>query len=85
MDVNLITTSAIETVGIIQILKNFLPEKFPKWLYAIFMCVLAPLFCLIGQYCPQIVTTSILTICVSQLGYETILQTIKKLISKGSE
>lgn len=84
MDIQLITTSAIETVGIIQILKNFMPEKFPKWLYAVFMCILSPVFCIIGTYCPQLVTTSIITICVSQLGYETILQSIKKIIDKGA-
>lgn len=85
MDYKNIVMAAIETVGIIQVIKNFIPEKFPKWLYAVIMCILAPVFCVVGSYCPPIVSASIMTICVSQLGYEEIIQSIKKLVSKGTE
>lgn len=85
IDYKLIFICSLEVVGFIQVLKNFMPEKFPKWLYAVFMCVLSPIFCAVYIYCPPFITYSIMTICVSQLGYEEIIQSIKKIVSRGSE
>lgn len=85
LDYKQIITSSIEVVGIIQVLKNFMPDKFPKWVYAVFMIVLSPIFCAIYTYCPPFITYSVITICVSQLGYEEIVQSIKKIIARGSE
>lgn len=85
MDLSIISIAAVETVGFIQIIKNFLPEKTPTWIYSIIMLVLAVAFSFISTYAPKVITTALLTVCVSQIGYETILQTIKKIAAKIGE
>lgn len=82
MDLSIISIASVETVGFIQVLKNFLPEKTPTWIYSVVMVLFAVLFSVISTYCPKVVTTALLTICLSQIGYETILQTVKKLAGK---
>lgn len=80
----LIVTCSVEVVGIIQILKNFLPKSVPAWIYAVAMAVTSIVVTLAAVYLPSIVTVIILVACCSQLGYETIIQTFKKLASKAS-
>lgn len=82
MDIETITQSAIMTVGIVQVLKNFMPEKTPTWIYSVLMIVLSAVFVLISMFAPKWIATSVITICVAQLGYEGIIQTIKKMVSK---
>lgn len=79
MNLELITQASLETVGTVQVLKNFLPESFPKKLWAVIMPILAVGFTLVETYLSSIIGTCILVVCCSQIGYESILQTLKKL------
>lgn len=82
MDIETITQSAIMTVGIVQVLKNFMPEKTPTWVYSVLMIVLSFVFVAVSMFAPKWIATGIITVCVAQLGYEGIIQTIKKMVSK---
>lgn len=82
MDIETITKASIMTVGIVQVLKNFMPEKVPTWIYSILMIALSFAFTFVSLFAPVWVATGIITVCVSQLGYEGIIQTIKKMVSK---
>lgn len=89
MDLTLVTYAAIQAVGFLQIIKNFLPKSFPTWIYAIMMMILSALFTLVNVFLPPVVSSIFMTICISQLGYETILQTVKNfaqnVISKQAQ
>lgn len=85
MDVETITIAAIETVGVVQIVKNFMPSWFPKSLYSVIMILLSGLFVYVCVNLPGWVTTSVLTCCVAQIGYEGILQTIKRIANQGNK
>ncbi len=79
MNWNTILFVAFSAIGIIQYLKGLF-VKAPAWMWAITL----PIAC-IGLSCawtllPSWVVQGILALALSQLGYETIIQTVKKLI-----
>lgn len=78
MDFNLIAQAAVNTVGITQVIKNFMPKKTPTFVYTIIMLFLAIVFTWVNSY-HLVVANAITVIAVAQTGYETIIQTIKKL------
>lgn len=70
---------AFSAIGVLQYLKGLF-AKAPSWIWAITL----PVAC-IGLSCawavlPLWVAQGILALALSQLGYETIIQTVKKLI-----
>lgn len=85
MEIETITQASIMTVGIVQVLKNFMPEKTPTWVYSVLMIVLAFGFVAITMFAPKWIATGIITVCVAQLGYEGIIQTIKKMAGKSGD
>lgn len=77
--------SAITAVGLVQFVKNWIPESFPKKLYT-FVFALATLgVTMASAYLPESVSASLLTFAVGQLGYENIVQLINKIIGKITE
>lgn len=76
--------ASFATVGIIETVKNFLKTE-RKWIYALIMIPFSVLCFFIAVKCPSWVIGGILTIGVTQLCYDTIIQTIKNMVKKISE
>ncbi len=81
MDWEIILGIASSTIGIIQYLKGiFKDAKTPVWV------ILQPVLCIILAFIwikmPSWVFLGILGFALSQLGYETIVQAIKRRIDK---
>jgi len=68
-------------VGIIQFLKGFLTVK-QTWVWALVQIVLCFAFAAVWQMLPSWVSTAIVSLSMSQIGYETIIQNIKKRFDK---
>lgn len=79
---DIILAAAVATVGIIEILKNIASLKRPKLWSLISAPIAAGMVCVV-QFAPPIVLTIILVWCGSTLFYDTVLQTFKKLFTKG--
>jgi hypothetical protein len=79
--VQMIGTAAMETVGSIEMLKNFFQPKSKK-VWTLVMIPLSLCFCAVYSYLPAWVTAGILAICACQLCWDTVLQTFKKIVSK---
>lgn len=72
---------AVIVVGVTQWVKSLFQKiKIPTFVWAIFMSLLAVGVVFAEQYCP-IINVILLVICISQLGYEFILQNIKRIVS----
>lgn len=79
--VKIVIIAAVETVGLIEVLKKFV--KFKKgWKYTLIMIPLAFICSYIYLYVPIAVTAGILTVCVSQLFYKNVLQALEGLVKK---
>lgn len=76
--------ASFATVGIIETVKNFLKTD-KKWIYALIMIPFSVLCFLASIKCPPYVIGSILTIGITQLCYDTIIQTMKNIVNKISE
>ena len=68
-------------VGIIQFLKGFLTVK-QTWVWALVQIVLCFAFAAVWQMLPSWIATAIVSLSMSQIGYETIIQNIKKRFDK---
>ena len=68
-------------VGIIQFLKGFLTVK-QTWVWALVQIVLCFAFAAVWQMLPSWVSTAIVSLSVSQIGYETVVQSIKKRLDQ---
>jgi hypothetical protein len=77
----MIGAAAMETVGAIEVMKNFFKPQNKK-VWTIVMMPLALLFCAVYSYLPIWVTAGILAICACQICWDTILQTFKRIIGK---
>ena len=71
-------------IGIIQYLKGVLCN-IPTKVWAILQPLLCVLLAFVWVILPNWIFTGILAFALSQIGYETIIQTIKKKISKDEE
>lgn len=78
----LVIKLALIVVGVTQWTKSFAKSpKIPTWVWAIVMAVLAVLVIIFEYFCP-VVNLVLMVICVSQLGYEYIIQTAKMLFTR---
>lgn len=74
--------AAITAVGLVQFIKNWIPETFPKKLYTIIFAVATFGVTVASAYLPESVMNGLLTLSVGQLGYENIIQLVNKVIGK---
>jgi hypothetical protein len=72
---------AVAVVGLIQWIKGLVPKTTPTWVYA----VLAPVLALGWALAPEPVQQASGVLGVSQIGYETIIQTVKKRLGGATE
>jgi hypothetical protein len=77
----MIGVAAMETVGTIEVMKNFFRPKNRK-VWAVVMMPLALLFCAVYTYLPIWVSAGILTICTCQICWDTVLQTFKRIVAR---
>lgn len=75
-----IAVVAFETVGVIELVKNWL--KIPLKFYSLILIPVALLFAFIYERLPLWVSVSILAVTACQLGYDIILQGLKKMITR---
>jgi len=68
-------------VGIIQFLKGFIIIK-QTWVWALIQIILCFVFAAVWQLLPSWIATAIVSLSMSQIGYETIIQNIKKRFDK---
>ena len=81
--IQMIVSSAVKTVGTIEVLKNFFVPRNKK-IWTIVMIPLSLIYCAVYKHLPDWVSAGILTICVCEISYECILQVFKKFVSKVS-
>ena len=77
--------SAITAVGLVQFVKNWIPESFPKKLYTLVFALATFGVTMVSAYLPESVSAALLTLAVGQLGYENIIQLVNKVIGKIAE
>jgi hypothetical protein len=75
-----IAVVAFETVGVIELLKNWL--KIPLKFYSLLLIPAALTFGFVYAKLPPWATVSIMATAACQLGYDIILQGLKKIISR---
>ena len=81
-DVQMIAKLAVTVVGVTQWVKSLFNKfNIPTWVWAIVMSALAVGVVFAEQYLP-VINTILLVICASQLGYEFIVQNIKKIFER---
>ncbi len=79
--VKIVIVAAVETVGLIEVLKKFV--KFKKgWKYTLIMIPLAFICSYIYLYLPIAITAGILAVCVSQMFYKNVLQVLEGIVKK---
>jgi hypothetical protein len=77
----MIGVASMETVGAIEVMKNFFQPPNKK-VWTVVMMPLSLLFCAIYSYLPSWVTAGILAICACQICWDTILQTFKRIVGR---
>lgn len=70
----------VATVGILQWIKGLAPKTWPAWLYALAALVLAAGWAVAPPWARQAAGV----LAVSQIGYETIIQTVKRKLGGGA-
>lgn len=75
---------AFGVIGVIQYAKGFLP-KAPHWVWAVAQPTLCIALGAAYTYLPSWIIYGITALALSQIGYETIIQTIKKKIDGGKQ
>lgn len=76
--------AALATVGIVELLKNFLKTE-KKWIYALIMIPLSVGCFLASIYLPKAVIGSLLTVGIVQDCYQLLIQSIKSVIKGITE
>lgn len=71
--------SAFATVGIIEVIKNFLKTE-KTWLYSLIMIPLSVGCYFASECCPKWVIGGILTIGVTQECYQIIIQSVNNVV-----
>ena len=79
MNWEVILSAAFASVGVIEYIKGFLPETKSK-LWRLLQPALCLIFAVISTYLPSWIMTGILALALSQVGYEVIIETVKKKI-----
>jgi len=72
---------AFSAIGIIQYIKGV--WKAPTWVWALLQPILCIGFAGVWAELPSWVSTGILALALSQIGYETIIQQVKSRIEKA--
>lgn len=84
MDWMRILAITVATVGLIQLSKNItLLDKSPKWVFAIGLIPVAIACSAVFFYLPPFIGAALLVVALGQLGYEVIIQAVKKLTGVG--
>jgi len=83
LDWQQIALVAFGVIGVIQYLKGYLP-KAPSIVWALIQPVLCLGFGAAYSLLPSWVTYGVTALALSQIGYETIVQAIKKKIEGGA-
>ena len=73
--------AAVETVGIIEVMKKFITFK-KGWKYTLIMIPLAFICSFVYLYLPIAVTAGILAVCISKMYYKNVLQVLEGLVKK---
>jgi len=68
---------AFSAIGVIQYVKGLVKEV-PGWVWALVQPALCLILAAAWTYMPAWVAQGILALAISQIGYETIIQTVKK-------
>jgi hypothetical protein len=79
IDWTLVAYIALTSVGVIQFAKGLAPYA-PWWVWAISLAAASIGLGAVAAYLPPWVAMAILGLAVAQIGYETIVQLIKKKI-----
>jgi hypothetical protein len=80
MDWMRILAITVATVGLLQLAKNIpLTVKWPTWSFALALIPVAVLCAAVFFYLPPFIGAALLVVALGQLGYETIIQVVKKL------
>lgn len=77
----IVIIAAVETVGLIEVLKKFVTFK-KGWKYTLIMIPLAFACSFVYLYLPIAVTAGILAVCISQMFYKNVLQVLEGLVKK---
>ncbi len=70
--------SAVISVGITQIVKQWLPENIKAKWYSLIFSAITFAFSLAYEYMPESVVNGLLAISVGNLGYDNIIKVIQK-------
>ena len=73
----LVLMGAVIVVGIMQWLKTFLKEK-PSWMWGAISLVLSFAVAAVMQFLPSWILLGMLVMSVGQLGYENIIQLVRR-------
>lgn len=79
---DMVTAVAVATVGLIEWIKGFDRVNIPKTAYRLSMPVVAVCLALLFSVTPGWVTTGILSVAVSQVGYQGVVEPIKKMLER---
>lgn len=77
MDWEVVVYVAFSAIGILQYLKGIWKQG-PTWAWAVIQPVLCIGFAAAWEGLPSWISTGILALALSQIGYETIIQVIRK-------
>jgi hypothetical protein len=81
---DIILTAAFAAIGVIEYIKGFFPTA-PGWVWRITMPVSCLVFGAIAALAPAWVMTGILALALSQVGYQLIIETIKRKFGSGAK
>lgn len=79
--IKIVLVAAVETVGLIEVMKKFITFK-KGWIYTTIMIPLAFACATAYVYLPTVITAGILAVCVSQIFYRNVLQALEGLVKK---
>lgn len=78
-----VVVASFATVGLIETLKNFIKTD-KKWVYALIMVPMSVGCFAVCVLCPSWVIGGLLTVGVTQLCYQTIVQTFNSIVKNVS-
>jgi drug/metabolite transporter (DMT)-like permease len=79
MDWMKVLAIAVSAVGLIQLAKGIFKDL-PTWIWAVALIPVSVASAAVFFYLPPFIGAALLAVTVGQLGYENIIQPIKKLI-----
>lgn len=80
MDWTKVLMTAIAAVGLIQYLKGFVKDKIPSWGYGVALPVVCVGCAAVMFLLPLWIGVGLLALTIAQLGYETLIQVVKKYV-----